>query len=109
VQQVSGLSMSSATLNLDLLVQDLVKLATITRYRSLRQRLRLIKHRLLRRLQDAIQPPQDDKRKNHLPILRLLVISSQNLRNRPDERTQALYFRLCGHVVHPLEQACFEV
>lgn len=51
----------------------------------------LLQDRFLRRFQNAIQPPQNGKRKNDATVFGLLVIAAQQVRDRPNERGEVLF------------------
>lgn len=50
-----------------------------------------VEHVLLDRFEHAVEPPQHRQRQNDLAILRLLVVTSQQVSYRPDKRRMILY------------------
>ncbi len=66
-------------------LRDFLEKAAENRLRLVLDRRIFLQHRGLRRRENAIEPPQDRKRQNDLPIFVPLVRSAKQIADTPDE------------------------
>jgi hypothetical protein len=52
---------------------------------------------LLRGLEDAVEPTEDDEREDDPPVLRLLVVTPEQVSDRPDEAGVVIDLVRFGH------------